>query len=214
MKNQRNNFIRAMLVVDAKIDVNDIAQTFAMKPASAMGDIFEFIENNPKLVDKNRGENFIIRTGKSIKGLGMTEARATELLDAFEVVRKNQIETDRLTIRYAYIEAVLIKMNKIGRDEIARAFELAGAAATRTMQSYVEICPENVELYGRKYHTKGENFAPKYLKIEDEDEVKSAERLINALKTIVGEDILDPTRSKMWRKERGKEEKPGRVYRR
>jgi len=214
MKTKRNEFIEAKLIVDGKVTANDIAETFAMKPASALGDIFGYLKNNPKKVDKNRGDDFLIRTGESIKKFKMSEKRAKELLAAFAFIRKNQDNTDRLTARYAYIEAVLIKFNKIGRDEILRAFELAGAAATRTMQAYVEAAPDNIEMYGRRYHTKGAEFTPKYLKATTKNAEKVADDLINAFKTVVGDDILDPTASKMWRKERGKEEKPARAYRR
>lgn len=214
MKTKRTEFIEAMLITKGKVTAEDIAENFAMKAPSALVDIFGYLKKHPTLVDKSRGENFLVRINDNVGEFEITKKRAKELLAAFEVVRKNQDSNDRLTIRYAYIEAVLIKYNKLGRDEIARAFELAGAAATRTMQGYVELAPENIDMHGRRYHVKGENFKAKYLNVERKDEEKSAQKLISALETIVGEHILDPTQSKMWRKERGKEEKPGRTYRR
>tara|TARA_R110001583_G_scaffold194632_3_gene366018 strand:- start:3686 stop:4330 length:645 start_codon:yes stop_codon:yes gene_type:complete len=214
MKNQRNTFIEAMLIVHGKVSLLDIVETFAMKEGSARSALFEFVRENPSLADKNRGDDFIVRVGKSMKSFTVKEKDAKPLLAAFEVIRSQQDSSDRQVLRYAYIEAVLIKNNKIGRDEIARAFELAGAAATRTMQDYVIAAEGNAELHARRYYVKGENFTPKFLDGASENQEEAADKIIKALEHIVGDHILDPTLSKMWRKERGKEEKVRRIYRR
>ena len=214
MKNQRNTYIQSLLIVHGKATLQDIIETFAMKEGSARAALFDFVKENPKIADKNRGDDFIVRVGKSLKAFSVDEKQAKTLLSAFAVIRRQQNPNDRLVLRYAYIEAVLIKLKRFGRDEIARAFELAGAAATRTMQDYVAATDGNAEMHARRYYVKGENFKPKFLKNAAKDPEGAADKLIKALEAIVGDHILDPTLSKMWRKERGKEEKVRRIYRR
>lgn len=213
MKNKRNEFIEAKLITEGKVVSDDVVENFAMKPASAKAALFDYLKENPKLAERVPGEGALKRIGKSMKGMSITKERAKELLEAFAVIRNHQDSTDRLTLRYAYIEAVLIKSDKIGRDVIVQAFELAGAAATRTMQGYVAAAPDNTQMYGRKHHNKGKKFKAKFLNIKG-GAVKASNELIAAMETIVGDHILDPTLSKMWRKERGKKEKVVRVYRR
>lgn len=214
MKNQRNTFIESLLLVRGKVTLRDIIETYCMKEGSAKAAMFEFVKEHSKIAEKNHGDSFILRVGKGKKAFSVTEDEAKTLLTAFNVIREQQDPNDRSVLRFAYIEAVLIRLNKFGRDEISRAFELAGAAATRTMQEYVATAEGNAELHARRYYVKGKNFEPKFLKGASEDPKAASDKLIEAFETIVGDHILDPTLSKMWRKERGKEEKVRRIYRR
>jgi hypothetical protein len=212
MKSKRNDFIQAKLLVDGEITAEEYALPFGLSVATAAVQLKNFAIANPNLSQRVVGENKWVKPtlkGKAKPKYDISVKDAEFLLEAVEDLvdcLNPDVEVTRETLRFAYAEAKLIENKKLGRDDIARAFELAGAAATRTMQAYNAQVPGNVELEDRRYHVMTKDFKPMFLVKRE-----AAEIMISAMEDIVGEDALYSSDRKLWHKERNRTPHPKRA---